>query len=611
MSSPPKRPRIPWHVVYYLLAAFDVLTVCASLWLGRRVLDIYVRSVAENQEWARHTDEYAALQQTAALVNAPGNDVFASRDAPREEVRMREARARFATLMTALRAHVRDGHPADAPVLLPRLDAIEAALASMTKEEEATLGAFRSGDLPSAAERMAAMDRRYASLLLALQDLRRDVSVIQQRLFASQTAAALRLQRVELLILALVVVMVIAALLYGRRLEEEMGRDEATQRAMQRDLEARMDERTRALGASEEALRQAASEWRRTFDAIDSPVMVLDLRGRLLRANATVRALLGKGATDGVTGRIVTSLGEGEPWETASRLATAAGEAGAPRSAEAVDPESCRSWDVAAYLAQPGEGDAGRVIVVATETTRLLELRETLRREENMAAMGALVAGVAHEVRNPIFAISSTLDAFEARFGATPGLEKYFPVLRREVVRLGDLSRDLLDYGRPSQLRAAPCALRGVVEEAVRMCQEAAAAGRVTIANDVSEGLQPVVVDAQRMTQVFQNVIHNAVLHTPAGGRVTIAAHAQDGTIEAAVRDTGPGFRAEDIKNVFRPLFTRRAGGTGLGLSIAHRVVEMHGGTMSVANAPEGGALVTIRFPARPPAGAAPEDVRA
>jgi len=123
---------------------------------------------------------------------------------------------------------------------------------------------------------------------------------------------------------------------------------------------------------------------------------------------------------------------------------------------------------VSAYLMEAEDGGEGRIIVVAKDTTRLLELRETLRQEENMAAMGALVAGVAHEVRNPIFAISSTLDAFEARFGNTGELEKYFPVLRREVERLGHLMRDLLDYGRPPQMERAAVPLRDVVEEAIR-----------------------------------------------------------------------------------------------------------------------------------------------
>jgi signal transduction histidine kinase len=611
-------PRVRWHVVYYLLAAFDVLTVTASLELSRRILDIYMRSVAQNREWATHMDEYSDLQRLAAEVNAPGNDVFDSQAVVTEAARMRGARERFAARVAVLRRHLEEAHPAEAPLLLPRLDTVERAMADMSAEAETTFAELLAGEPSRAARRMAAMDRSYARLLAALVDLKTDVSQVEQRVFAEQTAAARRLQRYEMIIAGLIVLMVGAALAYGQRIETEMSREaegreqylqglrtaEESLRRAHVDLEARMEERTRDLRESEAALGLAASEWRRTFDAIDSLVMILDLRGRLVRANAAVRALLGHGVADQVTGRIVTALGKGEPWETATRLAQDAREARTPVSAEAHDVTSGRSWDVTAYLAEPGEGDEGRIIVVAKDTTRILELRETLRREENMAAMGALVAGVAHEVRNPIFAISLTLDAFEARFGRTPELEKYFPVLRREVTRLGDLMRDLLDYGRPPRMEAVPGSLAAVVAEAMRSGAAAAATAEVTVVDAIPPDLPEIVIDAGRLTQVFQNVIDNAVQHTPPAGRVVVEARVREAEgrrwLEGVVRDSGPGFRSEDLPHVFRPLFTRRPGGTGLGLAIAHRIVEMHGGTIAASNAPEGGAVVTVRLPLEP-----------
>lgn len=605
-SLPParSRPRIRWHVVYYLLAAFDILTVSASLYLSRRLLDIYMRSVSQNEEWAGHMDEYSELQRLAADVNAPGNDVFESHDVPRESGHLARARVAFADRLALLRRHLADLHPSEARPLLARFDAVERSMRDMTTEAETTFAELAAGEPARAARRMAAMDRRYARLLAALQDLRRDVRLVQQRLFAEQTAAALKLRRFEILIAVLIVMMVGAAIFYGRRIEKEMGREAETRNQHRAELERRIEDRTEALRESEAALTQAASEWRRTFDAIDSPVMILDIQGRLVRANATVRALIGKGAADGVTGRIVTSMGEGEPWETASRVAAAAREARAPRSAETYDAASGRSWDVSAYLAEPEQGNDRRIIVVAKDTTRLLELRETLRREENMAAMGALVAGVAHEVRNPIFAISSTLDAFEARFGDQPGLEKYFPVLRRELERLGRLMRDLLDYGKQPRMETVATQLGAVVAEAIRACEADTAAGGVTVVNDVAADLPEVVVDAARMAQVFQNVIHNAVVHTPAGGRVVVEASVRSGDgrrwVESRIRDSGPGFRPEELPHVFEPLFTRRPGGTGLGLAIAQRIVVMHGGVMSAGNATQGGAVVTVRLPLAP-----------
>src|SRR6185436_16144788 len=128
-----------------------------------------------------------------------------------------------------------------------------------------------------------------------------------------------------------------------------------------------------------------------------------------------------------------------------------------------------------------------------------------------------------------------------------------------------------------------------------------ATAAEVSLVDDLPPDLPDLVRDPGRLTQVFQNVIDNAVHHTPAGGRVTVGGGVlrAEGRrwVETVVRDTGAGFRDEDLPHVFQPLFTRRPGGTGLGLAIAHRIVEMHGGTMTASNSTEGGAVVAIRLP--------------
>jgi len=594
------RPRIPWNVVYFLLAGFDLLTVSSSLYLTQRLFDSYNRAVSQNQEWARHMAEYAELQQLAGEVNAPGNDVFETHAAAEESARTAAARKAFDRRVAELRAHLAGAHPQESRGLLSDFDAIAAAMAEMEAQAETIFAEFGAGQPERAAGRMAVMDRKYAHVLTAFHGLRRDVTAVQQRLFAEQAASARNLQRFEFLIGTLIVCMLGGAILYGRRIQEAMRVEAEIREGYRAQLEQRVIERTAALQDSEAALATAASDWRRTFDAIDSPVMVLDMDGRLLRANATVQALVGH--TGDITGLLLTSLGRGEPWTTAARLADETRRSFKSRSAEAVDPETGSSWDVGAFLVDRRRGGgAGRIIVVAKDTTRLLELRETLRREENMAAMGTLVAGVAHEVRNPLFAISSTLDAFEARFGDTPGLEKYFPILRGETERLSRLMRDLLEYGRPPRMETTPVGLHEVVADAVKATEADAAAAGVDVVSDVPESLPPLMADPQRLAQVFQNVIHNAVSHTPSGGAVRVQAVPRDAQgrrwIEASVRDGGPGFRPADLPHVFRPLFSRRAGGTGLGLAIAQRIVESHGGVVAAANAPGGGAVVTVRLP--------------
>lgn len=613
-SAPRRRARGP--LVYYLLAAFDVLTVSASLYLNHRIMDIYVRSVQSNQEWAQRSARYSALGDLASEVNAPGNDVFDSQDVAGEAVRLQRARLAFIARLDALRAEL-PGHvpPDDAAALRARMESIERAMEDMTAEAGLILSHFASGHSAQAGERMATMDRKYALLLSAIRQLTRGVAAIQQREFQLQGAAARTLQRFEYLIAVLILVMVAGATLYGRNLWRHAARD-ATERALYTEqlqateeslrkahahLEKRVQQRTYALRASEAALRAAAAEWQRTFEAIDSPVMILDGGAHALRLNRAAMELAGLPPGE-LAGRAIETLG-GEPWRAAARVAVRARQERAPASDQARDQDSGRTWDVSANLVPEGDISGGEhIIVVARDVTRLVELQESVRREERMSAMGSLVAGVAHEVRNPLFGISSTLDAFEARHGQAEAFQKYFALLRRETGRLSTLMRDLLDYGRPPRLEVGDVDWDAVVDEAVQLCAPLAGSAGVTVRREGGTPGRRPRLDRGRMQQALQNVIQNAVQHSPPGGAVSVAVgESDDGQgphVWCAVRDAGPGFRPEDLPHLFEPFFTRRSGGTGLGLSLAQRIVSQHGGRLEARNRPEGGAEMTVALPA-------------
>jgi signal transduction histidine kinase len=330
--------------------------------------------------------------------------------------------------------------------------------------------------------------------------------------------------------------------------------------------------------------------------------MVLDVDGRALRLNRAALQLAGRALGPAV--ERVDSLGTGEPWRSAAAVVDRVRQGRSSQSTQARDPRDGRTWDVSGSLvADPGPTEE-RVIVVARDVTRLVELQESVRREERMSAMGSLVAGVAHEVRNPLFGISSTLDAFEARHGGSGEFDKYLKVLKTEVERLRALMQDLLDYGKPPTLDLASADVEELAQEAVRACEGLAREANVTIVKQRWD-LGRAALDRSRMLQVLQNVIQNAVQHSPAGGRVLLEAgrSVEDGRswLQLDVRDSGPGFEAEDLRRVFEPFFTRRRGGTGLGLSIAQRILAQHGGALSAANLPGGGALVSVRLPADGP----------
>jgi signal transduction histidine kinase len=237
---------------------------------------------------------------------------------------------------------------------------------------------------------------------------------------------------------------------------------------------------------------------------------------------------------------------------------------------------------------------------VRTEAERV-RLQASLRRSEIMAAMGSLVAGVAHEARNPLFAISSTLDAFEARFADRHEYQRYTGVLRAEVQRLTTLMQALLDYGKPVKLELVSDSPEDAFAQALRSCMLLARRMNVRILAPSRQDAGLVGMDRQRLVQIFQNLLENAIQHSPSGGCVVVEAEAlcvdERAWMSYTIKDSGPGFRAEDLPKIFEPFFTRRRGGTGLGMAIVQRIVEEHGGSIAAGNRPEGGAVIVVRLP--------------
>lgn len=230
------------------------------------------------------------------------------------------------------------------------------------------------------------------------------------------------------------------------------------------------------------------------------------------------------------------------------------------------------------------------------------KLQADLRRSETMSAMGSLVPGVGHEVRNPLFGISSTLDAMNARFADREEYKIYGEVLREEVDRVSNLIQELLDYGKPATLELARGALADAVAPSIQACATLAEKAQVEIANHVPADLPTIEMDRNRLAQVFQNLLQNAIQHAPRGSVVSIEAGETqiDNTrwIHCEVKDSGSGLTDGDAGRIFDPFFTKRRGGTGLGLAIVRRIVEAHQGEISADNRPAGGAVMTVRLPA-------------
>ncbi len=213
-----RRSRPKWHLLYYVVVAFDLCTVLVSLTLGHELRGLYKESVAVNQRWGQRLDEYSQLGSLAAAVNAPGNDVFDSADSSAEYRRMRSALRRFDGRVAELRTEV-DAMPSGPrrSQLLSDFDRVKAENSQMVAEARRIFSYFARGRRDLAGRRMATMDRRYGDLLRAVETLRVDVGRIQRVHFEQQALTARDTAKYEYGIAVLVMFMLTGATLYGHR----------------------------------------------------------------------------------------------------------------------------------------------------------------------------------------------------------------------------------------------------------------------------------------------------------------------------------------------------------------------------------------------------------
>jgi PAS domain S-box-containing protein len=346
-------------------------------------------------------------------------------------------------------------------------------------------------------------------------------------------------------------------------------------------------------------LQTVAREWVATFDAVDSPMLILEPDLTVRRLNRAARNLFGANYGK-LIGRKLDELASGDPWATAAEICREAGATNQAQTVQLRDARTRTSWDifvtVGAATVFPRQEKF--LILNLRDVSRIVDLQEANRRSEILAVLGSIVGGVAHEVRNPLFAISATLEAFQKELEGRDEFDEYVAIFKGEIARLTKLMTDLLEFGKPSVREHQHGTLIDTIYAARQQCIAGMQSRGVRVEVETS-GNPTLSMDDHRMTQLFKNLIENAVQHSPAGAAVEVRAYYEPGSpyVQCQVIDRGSGFAPADLPRAFEPFFSRRNGGTGLGLSLVQRIVEEHRGSIMIANAPGGGAIVDMVFP--------------
>jgi PAS domain S-box-containing protein len=379
------------------------------------------------------------------------------------------------------------------------------------------------------------------------------------------------------------------------------------QQAMARDLAAQAAvaiERARLF----DRVFRATQELETLFHVLRQGIAIADREGRIVRANRAFGQLLGLSAEE-VTGRPAAELLPGGVVPPLSHDQVIDPEERVSREVE--DGARGRWFELTtAPLFDPQPLLIGQVHIVR-DVTEERRMKEHLIQSEKLAAMGQLVAGVSHELNNPIGIILGHAELL----GHMPGLDAEVRAGAETIVaqatRAVRIVRQLLSFGRRHAPVKQEVSLDRLLRDVVGLVEadfRVSHRGRpITIALGLDQALPKVMADPHQLEQVFLNVLTNArqaIVSAGVGSRIEVSAAVQGRMVRVRIADDGPGIPAGVLRRVFDPFFTTKAEGTGLGLSICYGIVEEHGGKIRAESVEGRGAVFTIELPVdgRPPA---------
>ncbi|MFO7262333.1 MAG: ATP-binding protein [bacterium] len=251
------------------------------------------------------------------------------------------------------------------------------------------------------------------------------------------------------------------------------------------------------------------------------------------------------------------------------------------------------------HLTRVAVRNAGKVlgtVVIARDVTKEMQRQARFMESDRLALVGGLVSGVAHELNNPLGAISNFAELLLSG-NLDPDSREMVETIGREARRAGEIVRNLLGFARRSETTRREVSLADIVNRTLALRVYDQRRNRIEVVLDLPPDLPEVWGDANQLQQVLLNLIVNAEQAIGQDGRITIRGRAAGKMVELVVEDTGPGIPPSALPRLFEPFYTSKPNGTGLGLAITHRIVTDHGGTIEACNVDGSGARFTVTLP--------------
>lgn len=347
---------------------------------------------------------------------------------------------------------------------------------------------------------------------------------------------------------------------------------------------------------TDNSVRQpSALPWESILTSLEDGVIITDAAGDISFANQAAETLVGLSSTKMVH-HAYTSVFRDVEWLTTL-------------IAKSLSPDESTSRAEGEFAKRPGTAvpvgatvsplqddrgaTVGSVVVLRDRTVRQA-MEEDLRRSDRLALLGTLGAGLAHEIKNPLSGIRGAAQLLQAELSPQESVLENTAIIIREVDRVNGLLEQLLDLARPARLKLEPLNVHELLNHVLELESNTVEAGDVRVQRAYDPSLPPILGDRAQLTQVFLNLIKNALQAMAGDGCLTLTTRVEtDFSVRTRSRqkarlaridiaDNGPGIDTGDLPHIFSPFFTTKQSGTGLGLAVCHRVINEHGGTIRV-----------------------------
>jgi len=244
-----------------------------------------------------------------------------------------------------------------------------------------------------------------------------------------------------------------------------------------------------------------------------------------------------------------------------------------------------------------GEPQGG--ISIIEDITERRAMEEHIQRTQQLEVLGNLAASVAHEIRNPLNAISLTVQRLEREYSPKQGKAEYInflELIKNEIRRLDDRIKEFLSLAAPLRLNFIEVDLNQILDEVLTLVTPTAEATKVKIVRNFSK-IPVVHIDIDSMKRAFLNLFKNGIEAMPNGGELSVQTTASDDAVEVIVKDTGKGIAKEDLGKIFRPYYSEKKEGTGIGLAIVHQIIVAHKGSIDVTSELGKGTTFRVKLP--------------